>query len=93
MNANGLAMREDAVDDWYNDSDTSDEILDPNIQEGSLFQKANMLPVELCEEHFEEGLIPKGEFLRTHRVGPLGLSGFLHLGLLFGFFHPYESWY
>ena len=37
-------------------------------------------------------LFPKGEFLRTHRVGPLGLNGFLHLGLLFGFFHPYESW-
>ena len=37
-------------------------------------------------------LFSKGDFLRTHRVGPLGLNGFHHLGLLFGFFHPYESW-
>ena len=37
-------------------------------------------------------LFPKGEFLRTHRVGPLGLNGFLHLGLLFEIFQPYESW-
>ena len=37
-------------------------------------------------------LFPKGEFLRTHCVGPIGLNGFLHLGLLFGFFHPYEPW-
>ena len=40
----------------------------------------------------ETTLFPKGEFLRTHRVDPPGLNGFLHLGLLFGFFHPYESW-
>ena len=25
-------------------------------------------------------------------MGPLGLNGFLHLVLLFGIFHPYESW-
>ena len=37
-------------------------------------------------------LFPKGEFLRTHRVGPFGLNGFLHLGLLFGFFYPYKPW-
>ena len=37
-------------------------------------------------------LFPKGEFLRTHRVGPLGLNGFLHLVLFFGIFHPYELW-
>ena len=37
-------------------------------------------------------LFPKGEFLRTHRVGPLGLNGFLHLVLFFGIFHPYEPW-
>ena len=30
-------------------------------------------------------LILKGEFIRTSRVDPLGLNGFLHLGLLFGF--------
>ena len=34
-------------------------------------------------------LFPKGEFLRTHRVGPLGLSGSLFLGLLvLDFYHP-----
>ena len=37
-------------------------------------------------------LFPKGEFLRTHRVGPLGLNGFLHLVLFFRIFHPYEPW-
>ena len=31
--------------------------------------------------------IPQREFLRFHRVGPLGLNGFLHLGVLFGIFH------
>ena len=35
-------------------------------------------------------LFPKGEFLRTHRVGPLGLNGFLHLVLFFRIFHSYE---
>ena len=37
-------------------------------------------------------LFPKGEFLRTHRVGPLGLSGSLHLGLFLKFLPPYEPW-
>ena len=32
---------------------------------------------------------PKGEFLGTHRVGPLGLSGSLFFGLLvLDFYHP-----
>ena len=32
-------------------------------------------------------LFPKREFLRTHRVGPLGLSGFLFPGLLVLYFY------
>ena len=35
-------------------------------------------------------LSPKGEFLRTHRVGPLGLSGSLSLVLLLCILTPYE---
>ena len=33
-------------------------------------------------------LFSKGDCHSTHRVGPLGLSSFLHLGLLFAFYHP-----
>ena len=33
-------------------------------------------------------LFPKGECLSTHRVGPLGLNGFLHLYYCFEFFTP-----
>ena len=33
-------------------------------------------------------LFPKGEFLRTHRVGPLGFSYSLHLGLFLKFSPP-----
>ena len=31
---------------------------------------------------------PKESSLELTIVGPLGLNGFLHLGLLFGIFHP-----
>ena len=50
------------------------------------------IKVFLNEHSLSRSLFPKGEFLRTHCVGPIGLNGFLHLGLLFGFFHPYEPW-
>ena len=36
-------------------------------------------------------LFPKGEFLRTHRVGPLGLSGYLSLVLLLCILTPLRT--
>ena len=44
---------EQKVEDWYNDSDTSEEIPDPNRQDEPLYQKANSLPVDLTKKHFE----------------------------------------
>jgi len=44
-------------DDWYNSSDTSDEIPNPNENEDPLYQDINTLPVPLRPEHFQEGLI------------------------------------
>ena len=42
---------------WYHESDTSEDIPDPNLEEKSLFQKWNSLPVELRKDHFQEGLL------------------------------------
>ena len=36
----------------------------------------------------QDTLFPKGECLSTYRVGPLGLNGFLFLGLLVLDFYP-----
>lgn len=44
-------------DDWYNSSDTSDEIPNPNENEDPLYQDINTLPVPLRPKHFQEGLI------------------------------------
>ena len=45
--------------------------------------------IALQREKPQGFLFPKGEFLRTHRVGPLGLSGSLFLILLvLDFYHP-----
>ena len=35
---------------------------------------------------------PNESSLELTLVGPLGLNGFLHLGLLLRIFHPYETW-
>ena len=37
--------------------------------------------IALQREKPQGFLFPKGEFLRTHRLGPLGLNGFLQLRL------------
>ena len=44
-------------EDWYNSSDTSDDITNPNEDEDPLYQEVNTLPVPLRKEHFHEGLI------------------------------------
>ena len=54
---NDFDVDEEMVGDWYNDSDTSEDIPDPNLQDDPLFQKVDTLPEELCNKHFEEGLI------------------------------------
>ena len=42
--------------DWYNESDTSEDIPDPNNCNSSLFQDANSLPVGLEKEPFRREL-------------------------------------
>ena len=54
---NDVELEEEKNSDWYNDSDTSEDIPDPNLQDDPLFQKVDTLPEELCNKHFEEGLI------------------------------------
>ena len=44
-------------EDWYCESDTSDEIPDPNLDKTSLYQEENKLPVPILKKHFVEGLI------------------------------------
>ena len=44
-------------EDWYNSSDTSDEIPDPNLSNERLYQDIDFLPVTLSNSHFEEGLL------------------------------------
>lgn len=44
-------------EDWYHESDTDEDIPDPNNQKEALFQKANTLPVYLSKKHFQEGLL------------------------------------
>ena len=47
----------DESEDWYNSSDTSDEIPDPNLSQDRLYQDIDCLPVALSSSHFEEGLL------------------------------------
>ena len=43
--------------DWYNESDTSEDITDPNLQPEALYQERDKLPIALQSSHFVEGLI------------------------------------
>ena len=47
----------------------------------------NNIPVHMSSAEIYS---PKESSFELTIVGPLGLNGFLHLGLLFGFFHPCE---
>ena len=48
---------ENEPSDWYRESDTSDDLPDPNISKQALYQDENKLPVLLKQSHFEEGLV------------------------------------
>ena len=48
---------DEANEDWYNDSDTSEEIPDPNIDPQPLYQEVDKLPTILQRDHFVEGII------------------------------------
>ena len=49
--------RDESIEDWYADSDTSEEVPDPNDDPVSLYQEYDCLPVSLSKKHFIEGLI------------------------------------
>ena len=40
-------------EDWYNASDTSEDIPDPNLSKEALYQAPNMLPAPLQKSHFD----------------------------------------
>ena len=44
-------------EDWYNESDTDEDLPDPNNSAQRLFQDIDLLPVELTNQHFQEGII------------------------------------
>ena len=46
---------ENEPSDWYRESDTSDDLPDPNVSTQALYQDENKLPVLLKQSHFEEG--------------------------------------
>ena len=48
---------DEKFEDWYHSSDTSDDILDPNMLADPLFQDQDRLPELLLRYHFKEGLI------------------------------------
>ena len=48
---------DEELDDWYNSSDTSEDIPDPNMSNASLYQDIGCLAIPLDAEHFEEGLL------------------------------------
>ena len=58
------------------------------LQQKSLDQRYNALLKHLYQHY--NALFPIGDFLRTHRVGPLGLIGSLHLDLFKKLSPPYE---
>ena len=47
----------DAKENWYDESDTAEDIPDPNEDASALYQDENMLPTPLENSHFEEGLL------------------------------------
>ena len=55
-NNSGNIFEQDVESDWYRESDTGDEIPDPNMQEEPLYQKSGKLPCRIRVSHFE-GLI------------------------------------
>ena len=48
---------DEAEEDQYRDSDTSENLPDPNNLAAPLYQDVNKLPVDLKRIHFEEGLV------------------------------------
>ena len=42
-------------EDWYSESDTAEDIPDPNNSKAALFQENDRLPVPLAKKYFEEG--------------------------------------
>ena len=48
---------EEDKEDWYHDSDTSEDIPDPNFSAARLYQEIDKLPVGLENYHLQEGAI------------------------------------
>ena len=63
-NNSGNIIEQDVESDWYRESDTGDEIPDPNMQKEPLYQKSGKLPCRVRVSHFEEGLIYTMTFLK-----------------------------
>ena len=57
MNSSDDSDYGSAHEDQYCDSDTSENIPDPNNSDFPLYQDVDLLPEELSVYHWEEGLI------------------------------------
>ena len=60
-------------EDWYNESDTSENIPDPNVSDESLFQDVDMLPEILTRDHFVEGVLYATTMKTNRKQTSLGM--------------------
>ena len=63
----------DDPEDWYRDTDTEQEIPDPNQDPQSLYQTSNKLPELLEKKHFVEGILYSFTLQKEKSVTFLGL--------------------
>ena len=58
MDRDSLSDNDEAgFEDWYCESDTSENLPDPNESEDHLYQEENKLPIPLRKNHFREGIV------------------------------------
>ena len=78
---------DEAEEDQYRDSDTSENLPDPNDLAAPLYQDVNKLPVDLKRIHFEEGLV-YSMTLKTYKKHPM-LVMIIEAGDDFFVFRPF----
>ena len=70
----GESVNDTEISDWYHsDSDTDEEIPDPNKNPEPLFQDVDQLPEPLQKKHFQEGFIFAMTLLEDKRIIHLGM--------------------
>ena len=59
------------LEDWYSESDTSENLPDPNESKDPLYQEENKLPTPLRKNHFREGIVYTIALCKNSKVGML----------------------